>query len=317
MPSPSLPLGPFLLLLAACTPEEPAAPVPTGPEPAWPTVIAEEPAPPGYSWQTVQRETVHARVLVPDGAAVTESEAGAEAPFVRIQHRAVTADVTYSPGSAWWVPGATATPPRVAGAPVENVRHTPDNVAWQSERPGGGVLVTGYARGSRCVVELGPFDRAFVDEAFTICASLRPPPPGPWGPAVAKPSGTSVPTGAWVEPSRAEMVGDSLLGPYAPRIYTAWFGLAHTNCPADYATLGVAEGTEAEVTVTRQDSAVGPAYVRRSRAVRDGVAFDSAARVVAPRGNGCCVVELFPFQGAPSSAEIDYVVALCDTTGRG
>ncbi|MDP2316957.1 MAG: hypothetical protein Q8P41_28955 [Pseudomonadota bacterium] len=312
-------LGSLLLCLVGCATDQTTVtpPVPTGPEPAWPTVIAEEAPPPGYSWQTLRRKTVHARLLVPDDAHVTESDDDAEAPFVRIEHRAVTADVSYSPGSAWSVLGATTTPARVGGVDVDQVRITTDNVTWQTSLPDGGVRVSGYARGARCVVELGPFDRGFIDEAFTICASLRLPPVGPWGPAVAKPSGTAVPTGAWVEPSRAEMVGDSLLGPYAPRIYTGWFGLAHTNCPADFATLGAAGEGEVEVAVTRHDSASGPAYARQARSARDGVAFASGARVVAPRGDGCCVVELFPFLAAPSSAEIDYAVALCDTTGSG
>ncbi len=319
MSSASYPLGFLLLFLVGCaTDEKTAAPLlPAAPEPAWPTVIAEAAAPSGYSWRTLRWQTVHARLLVPDAALVTESDDTAEAPFVRIEHRNVTADVFYSPNSAWSVPGASLTPPRVGGVAVDHVRRTTDNVTWQTERADGGVRVSGHARGARCVVDLGPFDRGSVDEAFTLCASLRPPPPGPWGPAVARPNGTAVPTGAWVEPSRAEMVGDSLLGPYAPRIYAGWFGLAHTNCPADYDTIGALGEGEAEVAVTRHDSAAGPAYARLARAARDGVAFASGARVVAPRGEGCCVAEIFPLLAAPSAAEIAYVVALCDTTGRG
>jgi hypothetical protein len=111
-------------------------------------------------------------------------------------------------------------------------------------------------------------------------------------------------------------VGDSLLGPYAPRLYTGWYGLAHTNCPQDYAALTTLEEGESEVTVTRADSPVGPAHVRLARAVRDGVTFDSGARVVAPRGDGCCSAELFTLRGPPTSEEIAYIVSLCDTTGH-
>jgi hypothetical protein len=313
---PSLSLAPLLLVLVGCASDAPPPPAPTGPDPAWPTVPAEATAPPGYTWTTLRHETVHARLLVPDDAAVTEVtevDAGAARPVVRVAHQAVTAELTFNPHAAWLSPGVLRAPVGGAGSAV---RQTPDNIAWQAELPDGGVRVSGYARGVQCVVELGPFDRGATEEAFTVCASLRPPALGEWGPAAAKPNGTAVPAGAWVEATRGELIGDSLLGPYAPRLYAGWYGLAHTNCPADYATLGTATAGEAEVAVTRVDSAGGPAHLRLGRATRDGVTFTSSARLVAPRGEGCCSVELFPFRTPPSDAEIAYLVRLCDTTGR-
>ncbi len=303
---------PLLLALAACAPD--AAPpaaraVPAGPEPAWPTVIAEDAAPEGYSWQTLRHAQLHARLLVPDGAYVTKHDG--DPPTIRIENAGIVATLSYTPRAAWYVPGPLATPARFG----DSLRETPNNVAWQVEIPDGGARVVAYARGAACEVTVGPFDRKDLAAAFTLCASLRPPPPGPWGPPGPRPASTAIPTGAWVEPSRAEMVGDSLLGPYAPRIYTGWYGLAHTNCPKDYAVLATVEEGESDVAVTRADSPAGPAHVRLARATRDGVTFTSGARVVAPRGDGCCSAELFPFRGPPSIDEIAYIVSLCDTTG--
>ena len=131
---------------------------------------------------------------------------------------------------------------------------------------------------------------------------------------MAKQNGTQVPAGAWVEPARPSIVGDSLLGAYAPRLYAGWFALSHTYCPADNSFLKVLAEGESEVTVTPRETPVGLAYVRLARGTREGVSFDWSARVVAWRGQGCCVAELPPLDGAPSPAELDYIVALCDTT---
>lgn len=312
---PYRPLSVALLLWAAAgcgeTPP-PAAPAPPAPEPTWPTAVPEAPAPAGYTWRTLRHHNVHARLLVPDGAHVTEFdiERTPERPaasFIRLEHRAVTAEIHFDPYAAWLTQGRTLT----------SAQRTPDNVSGHTELADGGVRVSGYARALRCEVELGGFDRGFLDEALTICASLRPAPPGAWGPPEAFPNGTAVPAGAWVEPSIAGNMGVSLLGPYAPTLYSGWFRLSHTNCPVDYALLGTANGGEAEVKVTRHDTAAGPAYARFARSVRDGVPFDTGARVVAPRAAGCCLAELFPFRTEPPADEIAYVVALCDTTDRG
>ena len=295
-----------MILLLACAEEAPVTAAPTGPivaERPWPTTIAEAPAPAGASWQTLRHANVHARLLVPDGAEISESDSLDEddVPWIRVTFRALTAELTYAPTAAWYVAEAPAT-----------ARRTPDSVAWQTEQADGGLKVTAYARGVKCVASLGAFDRAWLEQAYQLCASVRPPPLGAWAAAPGR-SSTRVPDGAWVEPRRGEMLGDSLLGPYAPRLYAGWFGIAHAHC-AEPATLGVAEGAEGTVTVTRRDTAGGPAYVRSARATRKGVTFDAGVRIVAPRGDGCCVAEVFPLVGVPSGAELDYVVALCDTT---
>lgn len=295
-----------MILLLACAEDAPVVSAPTGPivaERPWPTTIAEAPAPAGARWQTLRHANVHARLLLPDGAEISESDSLDEddVPWVRATVRVLTAELTYAPTAAWY-----------AALAPEGARRTADNVAWQAELPDGGLRVTAYARGVRCVATLGPFDRAWLEQAYQLCGSVRPPPVGAWQPAPGR-SSTMVPEGAWVEPRRGEMLGDSLLGPYAPRLYAGWFGIAHAHCDPP-ASLEALEGTEATVAVTRRDTAGGPAYVRSARATRNGATFDSGVRIVAPRGDGCCVAEVFPLFEAPSDAEIEYVVAMCDTT---
>jgi len=287
-----------LALLVACGGEPPPPPpvAPRGPDPAWPTVLAEAQAPAGHAWQTLRHERVHARLLVPTGATVTDSAPGEEEAFVEVAHRAVTARLTFSPHGAWSAPAADPAQP---------------TTVVDTELPDGGLRVTGYGRGVQCVVTLGPFDRASRDAARTVCGSVRPPPLGAW---TRRDDGSDVPAGAWVEPKRPDMVGDSLLGVYAPRLYAGWFGLTQKYCPTDYATLEATADGESSVTVTRADSPAGPAYVRQSRATRQGVTFASGTRVVAPRADGCCFVELFPLGEPASDAEVSYAVALCDTT---
>ena len=294
-----------MFLLLACAEEAP--PAPTGPvlsERPWPTTAAESPAPAGTTWQTLRHTRVQARVLVPDGAVVTSSdeETKDDEPFIRIQWGSLRADLTYEPSSAFYAAEAPA-----------NARRAGETLIWQTEQPEGGVKVTGLARGLRCTAVLGAFDRSWIDAAFQLCGSIRPAPLGTWGPAPGQ-GNTQVPEGAWVEPRRPEMLGESLLGPYAPRLYAGWFAVAHAHCPADPTTLGTATGTETAVTLQQRETSMGPATIRRSRATRGGVTFDAGARVVAPRGDGCCVAEVFPLFEGPSDAEIDYVLALCDTT---
>ncbi len=316
----------LLPLFFGCAPpaaDTPAviAPVADVPGPPWPTVPEESPAPAGYSWQTLRHQTVHVRLLVPDGAKVTERVDEEKVPTIEVVHRGLSAVLEVDVGEAWRMPylaapveGAPPTPP----GPFVRIDRAPLNVTVQTERAGGAVQVLGLTRGARCVVNLDPFERGptWIDTAFRICSSLRPAPLGPWGPRVAKQNGTQVPEGAWVEPARPSIVGDSLLGAYAPRLYAGWFVLSHTYCPAGLAAMEAPAAGESEVTVTPRETIVGPAYVRLARAVREAVAFDWGARVVAGRGQGCCVAELPPLVGAPSPLELEYIVALCDTTER-
>lgn len=291
-----------MLLLLACASEEPAAtPVAVAPEPAWPTVLAEDPAPAGFSWQTVRHQSVQARMLVPDGVDVVPSEEDAETPSVTVGRRPLAAVLGYEPRSVWLLHDAPA-----------DARRTADTVAWSMEQPDGGLRVVAFARGLRCTIDLSPFDRGYLDQALTVCGSVRPAPLGKWAPPPGA-SATAVPDGAWVGPRRPEMLGESLLGPYAPKLYAGSFSIAHAHCPDDAALTATKPG-EVSVALTRRSSALGPATVRTAQGERGGTIFESSVRVVAPRGDGCCIAEVSPFAAAVSEPELDYVVALCDTT---
>jgi hypothetical protein len=273
--------------------------------------VTEAAPPAGATWQTLQHHDVLARLLVPDGAEVTESDDERGVSSVTVASGPITAVLTAA--RAPDLAGLASTPPAFEGAAAARVVRTADNVTFQLEPGGGATRIVGLARGVRCTVDLDAFARTFpnVDAAFRLCSSVRPPPLGAWD-RPDKTNVTAVPAGAWLAETRASVVGDSLLGPYAPKLSAGWFTISHTNCPADYDALGAAARGEAGVTTSHHDSAGGPAYVRVARS--DRAPMVSSARVTAPRTDGCCVVDFATLFDPPSSAELDYVVALCDTT---
>ena len=116
--------------------------------PPWPTVPDEAPAPAGYSWQTLRHQTLHARLLVPDGAKVAERVDEEGVPSIELVHRGLSAVLAFDIGEAWRMPylappqeGASAAPP----GRFVRIDRAPLNVTVQLERAGGAAQVRAHA----------------------------------------------------------------------------------------------------------------------------------------------------------------------------
>lgn len=295
-----------------------AAPVAERVAPPW-EGAPESPAPPGFGWRSVHHETIHARLLVPDGAKVESTRDGYGYPRVDIDVGGNAVLLQFDSGIGKLGNTLAGKPPTVYGLPVEKVHFGPENVAARYRTKPGDLRISGFAPGVKCIFEpFGAVPAAALDKIFTVCASLRSPAPGAWRRATVEERAhggmTDVPAGGWVEGALPPTPGSLLRpGKHIARLHLGALVLSGAQCPPSIEPLREREVDEAEVVVEERKTAGGDAWLRRATDVHDGDRFPGDTTLFARRGGGCCRAMFVPWTAPPSAAQVDYALALCDT----
>jgi len=291
---------------------------PVLPSPHWPVP---QPATPvtGFEERTIHHETIHASVLVPKGARVSDARDPNGYPQVEIEVDRETVLLQFDSGIGALGPSLAKTPPTVYGLATEMVTVGPDAVAARYRDSRGNLRILGIAPGVKCKLEpVLDVPAATLDKVYTVCASLRSPPPGAWRAATAEERShggmTAVPAGAWVEGSLPATAG-SLLRPgrFKAQMHVAGMVVAGGPCPSSFEGLSDKEPNEIDVHVEKRTASGGDVWIRKAVDRYDGASYPGATTVLSPRAGGCCRVGFIPWTTPPSAAAVDYAVALCET----
>jgi hypothetical protein len=195
----------------------------------------------------------------------------------------------------------------------------PENVAARYRTKPGELRISGFAPGVKCIFEtFRTPTEATLDRIYAVCASLRSPAPGPWRRSTPEERAhggmTVVPDGAWVETALPSHPGSLLRpGKFVARLHLGGLVLSGAVCPPSIETLRTHEVHEVEVVVEERRALSGMAWVRRATEVHDVDRMPGSTTIFAPRRGGCCRAEFVPWTAPPSTTQIDYAIALCDT----
>jgi hypothetical protein len=298
-------------------PEPPA--VPDDGNPRWPAP-KKAPLPPGFEARTVRHETIHADIAVPRGTSVTLTRDAYNYPRVDISVDGEVVFLQFDSGPGTLAATLAGKPPTVGGKlAAERFTLTPDGIAARYRDVYGDLRLYGHAPGVKCVFEpRRKIPEPTLERIFTVCSSLRSAAPGRWRPATdaerAHGGMTDVPEGAFVEGALPDTPGALLrTGPFVAALYAGAFKITGRDCPASYEYLGEWSAPEVAVTLEKRTGKAGDAWVRSATESYAGHDYPGATTVIAPRDGRCCVANLIPWTAPPSSAQLDYVVALCDT----
>jgi hypothetical protein len=296
------------------SPASPASPA----SPPWPKLV-EAPSPPGFRWETVHHQTVHARLLVPTGVTpVLRTDAnGYPAVDLAVEGNPVRCQFDSGIGAL----GATLTkkPPTVYGITPQASEVDDDHAAARYVDAVGTQRISGFAPGVKCSYEgFGELPVAVRDAIFTVCASVRSPSPGAWHPAseaqLAHGGMTDVPDGAWVEGELPGTPGSLLRsGPFIASMHVGELVIRSGPCPASFEALRQVDAPEVEAELEHRQGATGDAWIRRATETYDGNRYPGATTVLVPRGPRCCVAEFVPWTRPVAADKIAYAIALCDT----
>ena len=270
-------------------------------------------------WRAVHHETIHARVLVPDGAKVESTRDSYGYPRVDVDVDGSTVLLQFDSGIGRLGNTMASTPPTVYGLPTEKAHVGPENVSARYRTKPGDLRILGSAPGVKCSFE--PFrdvPEATLDRIFTVCASLRAPALGAWRRATpeerANGGMTDIPAGGWAESALPSHPGSVLRpGKLLARLYLGGLVVSGARCPPSIERLRERDVNEADVVVEERKTAGGDVWVRRATEVSEGERYPGATTVFAPRGGGCCRAGFVPWTTPPSAAQVDYAIALCDT----
>jgi hypothetical protein len=269
-------------------------------ESVWPEL---PPAPPGTTYRTVHAKTIHVAVAVPKGASVETSSLPFGHPVVYVTVGSARLSITFSSGRNVFMADLAKSPPMVASLPVERIVTTPENTAVLFRRKSGELVVNGWVRAAECIGEsLQPTE---VDLAFSVCASLRVPPPGPLHPGgdeVDKPF-PPIPEGAYV--SREYGVTQLYAGQFAGKVLAK-------PCPTEDELH--AAWPKDDLHLERKDYPHGSVLVSREEASYEGAHYRAATTVWAMRHAHCCIATIPEAFTPPTEAQVDYVARWCDAT---
>lgn len=184
----------------------------------------------------------------------------------------------------------------------------------------GDLRILGAAPGVKCSYEaFRDVPEPTLNRIFMLCASLRSPAPGAWRPATPEERAhggmTHVPEGAWVEGALPGHPGAKLLRPgnFVAQMHVGPFTVTSQVCPQSFDVLREKSTPEVEVSVERRERPRGDAWIRRVIEEYDGNRYPGPTTVLAPRDGRCCALIFVPWTTAPSDAQIEYALALCDT----
>jgi hypothetical protein len=300
----------------------PAAPRPViavrRPGPPWPTA-GEPPAPRGFHRETVHHQTVHVRVLVPDGGSpVLDTDVhGYPAVRIAVDRYQVTCQFDSGVGPL----GATLAkqPPTVYNMATQAAEVGVDHLAARYLDSSGMLRISGFAPGVKCTWEgLPELPAPIRDAIFTVCASVRSPAPGAWRTSTeaerAHGGMTDVPDGAWVESALPGTPGSLLRpGKFIAQMHLGELTIRSVPCPASFEDQRKPQTPEVAVDLERRPRPGGDVWIRLATEVYGGDRYPGSATVVVPHGGRCCLAHLAPWTRPPEPAKIDYAIALCDT----
>lgn len=296
------------------TPPAAEAPIPT----PWATT-PEPTAPPGFAWRTVHHETIHARLLVPDGAELENTRDAHGYPRVDFFVDGEMVILQFDSGVAHLGNTLAKTPPTVFGLPTEKAHVGPENLAAQYRTAMGDLRIMGFAPGVKCTFEaFRDVPAETLDRIFTACASLRWPAFGAWRRATpeerANGGMTDIPAGAWVENALPSHPGSLLRpGKFFAHLHLGGLAVSGAVCPQSIEPLRERSVGEVEVTVEERKTPGGEVWIRRVTEVYEDHQMPGPTRIFAWRDGGCCRADFVPWTMQPTAAEIDYAIALCDT----
>lgn len=297
--------------------DAPARGVLDGASPAPPVPEPEVPA--GFELRTIRHQTIHASLLVPKGATVEQTHDPHGYPRVDLSVAGQLVFLQFDSGVGQLGVTLRKKPPTVYGLPVRMSTYNDGGVAAWFESKLGDVRVLGIAPGVKCSFEgLPSTPKGTLEQIYTVCASLRSPPPGKWRAATvaerAHGGMTDVPEGAWVESERPNTPGSRLRpGRFVARMHVGRFVVDSSGCPASFEALRAAEPPEVEVDLQRRRTSLGDVWIRKATEAYEGDRFPGATVVLALRASRCCRVTFVPWLDQPTDQEIDDAVALCDT----
>jgi hypothetical protein len=307
-----------IVFACACKPtthDQPiAAPPPGRASPPWPAA-AEPAAPARFHWETLHHETIHARVLVPDGTAAVYSRDGYGYPSIAIAVGREQVTCQFDSGVGAMGVTLAKQPPTVYGLAVETSQLDGDHLAARYRDANGMLRISGFAPGVKCTDEVvGPLDDATRDDLYTVVASVRAAAPGPWRAATdderAHGGMTDVPDGAWVERALPNTPGSMLRpGKFIASMHVGELVIQSGPCPASFDDERKLEAPEVEVQLEQR----GDAWIRRTTEASSDVRYPGPTLVFQPHGARCCVADFIPWTQPPSAAKIDYAIALCST----
>jgi len=286
--------------------------------PPWPAA-PDTPPPPGFSWRTVHHETVHARLLVPDGAKVELGRDGFDYPRVNVTVDKETVFVQFDSGAGQLGATMAKQPPTVYALPTQKAHVGPENLAARYRTHPGDLRIIGYAHGVKCDYEpKGAVPEATLARIYTVCASLRSPAPGAWRRATPEERAhggmTDVPEGAWVEGALPKTPGSLLRpGEFVARLYMGGLAVNGSRCPPTMQILRELDPGEAEVAVEERQTAGGDVWIRRVTEEYQGDRYPGPTILFARRAGKCCKAVVVPWTKPASAEQIDYAIALCDT----
>lgn len=310
--------APAVTLLASATASQGPTDTPSAARPDGPaaSAIADAP-PPGFEVRTIRHETIHARLLVPRDGRVELGRDPYGYPRVTVDVDGEQVVLQFDSGVGALGATLARTPPTVYGLPTERASVSADGLAAQYRDAQGDLRILGAAPGVKCSYE--PFREppaATLARVFTVCASLRSPPAGPWRPATsaerANGGMTDVPEGAWVEQALPSTPGSLLRpGKFTAHLYLGRLVVRGAACPASVEALRAREAPEVDVEV--EVRAAERVWIRRVTEAYDGVRYPGPTTVLAARGPRCCRVDFVPWTSQPAADDLAYAVRLCDT----
>lgn len=266
----------------------------------------------------MNHQTIHARLLVPDGAAIESTRDGYGYPRVDIDVDGEL--VTLQFNSVGELGNTLArTPPTVYGLPVEEAHVGPENLAARYRTTQGDLRISGFAPGVKCAFEtFRAVPAATLDRIYTVCASLRSPALGRWRRATPEERAhggmTDIPEGGWVESALPSHPGSLLRpGTFVARLFLGGLVVSGSVCPPSIEILRERDVHEVEVVVEERSAPGGDVWVRRATEVHDVDPLPGSTRIFARRDGRCCLAEFVPWTVQPTTAQIDYAIALCDT----
>ena len=314
----------LLLACCACTtrhaparnsdPAPQSAAVAAHASPPWPTK-AEPTAPRGLHWATLHHETIHARLLVPDGVTPVLTHDVNGYPLVTIAVAGERLDCQFDSGLGPPTQTLRRDPPTFYGMHVDDHLVTPETIAVRYRDSQGDARVAGYAPGVKCKFEsYREMPPAILEQLYAICASVRSPTPGPWRAATdaERSNGgmTDVPDGAWVEPSLPTTAGSLLRpGKFIARMHVNELTITSVPCPAPIEDERKPQKPEVAVSLEQRSNA----WIRTATEEYENVRYPGLTVVWRPAGQRCCFAEFVPWIDPPESAKIDYAIALCGT----
>jgi hypothetical protein len=272
-----------------------------------------------FTWHTVNHETIHARVLVPNGGKADYTRDAYGYPRVHIAVDEAWVSLQFDSGIGHLASSLGATPPTVHGLPTEKVQIGSDHVALRYRTKMGDLRIMGYAPGVTCSFEtFREVPEPTLERIFTVCASLRSPPLGAWRRATSEERAhggmTDVPEGGWVEPGPPQHPGRFFMpGKFVARLYLGGLVINGAVCPPSLDMLQKPDVNEAAVEVEVRSTAAGDAWIRKAIEEYDAARFPGTTVIYAARAGGCCRAEFVPWTAPPTSAQIDQAIALCDT----